>query len=86
MSRKPPNTAPAHEPDVSRSFAVVVTKDEDGWFVGEVPALPGCLTQGRTVAEVTERIKEAILLFLDAKEGEGPALTFVGVEQVTVEA
>jgi hypothetical protein len=30
-------------------FRVVVEKDESGYYVGEVPALPGCLSQGKSV-------------------------------------
>ncbi|MFO8019371.1 MAG: type II toxin-antitoxin system HicB family antitoxin, partial [Promethearchaeia archaeon] len=33
-------------------FRVVVEKDESGYYVGEVPALPGCLSQGKTVEEL----------------------------------
>ncbi len=39
---------------------VVIEKDESGYYVAEVPALPGCFTQGKTLAEVTRNIKEAI--------------------------
>lgn len=39
---------------------VVIEKDESGYYVAEVPALPGCFTQGKTIVEVTENIKEAI--------------------------
>jgi len=41
-------------------FKVVVEKDETGYYVAEVPALPGCVTQGRTVEEVKKNVKEAI--------------------------
>jgi predicted RNase H-like HicB family nuclease len=38
----------------------VIEPDEDGVFVAEVSALPGCLSQGRTRTEAIENIKEAI--------------------------
>ncbi len=41
-------------------FKIVVEKDETGYYVAEVPALPGCVTQGRTVEEVKKNVKEAI--------------------------
>jgi predicted RNase H-like HicB family nuclease len=41
-------------------FRVVVEKDESGYYVGEVPALPGCLSQGKTVEELKANIAEAI--------------------------
>jgi predicted RNase H-like HicB family nuclease len=39
---------------------VIIEKDETGYYVAEVPALPGCFSQGKTIAEVTINIKEAI--------------------------
>jgi predicted RNase H-like HicB family nuclease len=39
---------------------VILIEDEDGGFVVEVPSLPGCYSQGDTVDEALENIKEAI--------------------------
>lgn len=39
---------------------VIIEKDESGSYVAEVPALPGCLSQSKTVAEAKANIKEAI--------------------------
>jgi predicted RNase H-like HicB family nuclease len=47
-------------------FRVVIEPDEDGVFVAEVPALPGCLSQGRTRAEAIANIKEAIAAYLES--------------------
>jgi len=47
---------------------VVITKGHDGWYVVTVPALPGCISQGKTQKEATENIKEAILLYLEPDE------------------
>ncbi|MDE2489329.1 MAG: type II toxin-antitoxin system HicB family antitoxin [Elusimicrobia bacterium] len=49
---------------------VVIEKDESGWFVAEVPALPGCVSQGRTEKEAEANVKEAVagwLAVMDAK-------------------
>lgn len=43
-------------------WAVKITKDDDGWYVVTVPALPGCISQGKTEEEALENIKEAIEL------------------------
>jgi predicted RNase H-like HicB family nuclease len=43
---------------------VVITPGEDGWFVAEVPSLPGCISQGRTRAEAILNIREAIALYV----------------------
>ena len=39
---------------------VVIEKGESGYYVVEVPALPGCISQGKTIEEAKENIKEAI--------------------------
>jgi len=41
-------------------FQVVIEKDESGYYVAEVPALPGCYSQGKTIAETKNNIKDAI--------------------------
>ena len=42
-------------------YAVVVTPDlEDGGFVVECPAIPGCVSEGDTVEEAIANIREAI--------------------------
>jgi predicted RNase H-like HicB family nuclease len=44
----------------------VIEQDEDGYFVGEVPQLQGCYSQGKTVDELMTNIKEVIYLCLSA--------------------
>ncbi len=39
---------------------VIIEEDESGYFFAEVPALPGCFSQGETIEEVSKNIKEAI--------------------------
>ncbi len=41
-------------------FKVVISEGEDGWFVVECPSVPGCVSQGKTVEEALENIKDAI--------------------------
>ncbi len=57
---------------------VVVEKDKMGYFVAEVPALPGCLSQGKTRDEALGNIKEAIegwLEVMEAKQTFDPSQT-----------
>ncbi len=49
----------------NREFYVVIEKDEDGFYVGEVPQLRGCYTQGKSLDELMENIKEVIKLCLE---------------------
>jgi predicted RNase H-like HicB family nuclease len=53
---------------MKREFTVVVEQGEDGFLVGSAPALPGCYTQGATMPELLERMREAIELCLSEME------------------
>jgi predicted RNase H-like HicB family nuclease len=44
---------------------VLIHKAEEGGFWGEVPALPGCFSQGETTAELLANLREAIECHLD---------------------
>ena len=71
---------------MERTFDVVIERDQDGFFVVSVPSLPGCHTQAPSLDSLTERIREAIELYLEA-EGEPVAeLEFIGVQRVVVAA
>jgi len=48
----------------------IIHEAEEGGFWAEVPALPGCSTQGETMEELTENLKDAIALWLDVGEDE----------------
>ena len=45
-------------------FHISLDKAEDGWFVTECPALPGCVSQGKDEEEAINNIKEAIVAWL----------------------
>ena len=66
-----------------REFSVVIERDEDGYYVGSVRELKGCHTQAKSLDELMGRIKEAILLCLEA-EDEDIKTEFVGVQRVVV--
>ena len=48
----------------------IIHEAEEGGFWAEVPALPGCSTQGETMEELTENLREAISLWLDVGQEE----------------
>lgn len=48
----------------------IIHEAEEGGFWAEVPALPGCSTQGETLEELTENLKDAISLWLDVGQEE----------------
>jgi len=66
---------------MSREFFVVVEKDEDGFYVGEVPQLRACYSQGRTIDELLENMKEVIQLALE-EQGDVEPTEFVGVQKL----
>lgn len=50
---------------IEMEYSVVVYKAEEGGFWVEVPALPGCYSQGETLDETLENVREAIGLYLE---------------------
>ena len=47
-------------------YRVLIEQDEDGVFVADVPALPGCVSQGETRTEALNNIQEAIEAYLES--------------------
>lgn len=41
-------------------YRVVITQDEDGVYVAQCPAMPGCVTQGKTRAEALDHVRDAM--------------------------
>lgn len=79
---------------LQQQYKVLIERDEDGYFVASVPALPGCHTQAKTMSELTRRVKDAIQLCTDVAK-KNPQYrkkmqmfayepTFIGMETVTV--
>jgi predicted RNase H-like HicB family nuclease len=54
-----------------QNYAIVIHEDPDGGFWAEVPALPGCYSQGETVDELKHNIREAISGALEVLKEEG---------------
>ncbi len=52
-------------------FRIIIEQDEDGMFVAEVPALPGCISQGATREESLVNIKDAIIGYLESLKKHG---------------
>lgn len=47
------------------NYKIVLCPGEDGYIVAECPAIPGCISQGKTVDEAIANIKEAITLCIE---------------------
>jgi predicted RNase H-like HicB family nuclease len=55
-------------------YRVLIERDEDDFFVVEVPALPGCISQGATRGEALENIKDAITGYLESLKAHGESV------------
>jgi predicted RNase H-like HicB family nuclease len=68
-------------------YRVVIEVDEDGMFVAECPALPGCISQGKTRSEALTNIKDAVTGYLASlsKHGE-PAPPPISEEIIEIPA
>ena len=64
-------------------FNVTIDRDEDGIWVVECPAIPGCVSQGKTKDEALINVQEAIALCLEVRAEQGLPLT-VETKQVEV--
>lgn len=55
--------------------SVTIYRDEDGMYVAECPAIPGCVSQGTTEAEALANVRVAIKECLEARAELGMPLT-----------
>lgn len=67
-----------------RKFTVVIERDDEGYYVGTVPALRGCHTQAKNLDTLMKRVREVIELCLEDQNGEVGSVELVGVQQITV--
>ena len=56
-------------------FTITLFQDEDGMIIAECPAIPGCISQGRTEEEAERNIREAIKACLEVRAEKGMPLT-----------
>ena len=56
-------------------FTITLDRDEDGVWVAECPAIPGCISQGNTREDAVENIKDAIKNCLIVRAERGMPLT-----------
>jgi len=67
-------------------YTVILVPEEEGGYSVEVPALPGCYTQGETREEAVAMAKDAIELYLESCKAHGETIPEEsGVESLTVE-
>ena len=69
---------------MTRTFNVVIERDEAGWYVASVPSLHGCHTQAKSLDKLMERVREVIELCLMEHEEAPAEADFIGVQRVAV--
>jgi predicted RNase H-like HicB family nuclease len=62
---------------------VTLERDEIGMIVAECPAIPGCVSQGKTEEEALANIREAIQLCLEVRAEHGLPLT-IDIREIEV--
>jgi len=70
-------------PERPMKFLVTVDRDEDGAYVVECPAIPGCVSQGGTEEQALDNIRDAIRQCLEVRREQGLPLT-VPVREVDI--
>jgi predicted RNase H-like HicB family nuclease len=68
----------------NKEFFVVIERDEDGLYVGEVPQLRACYSQGKTIDDLMVNIREVIEMCLEEMEEETPLTEFIGIQRLVV--
>jgi len=69
-------------------FTVVIEEDEDGAYIGSVPDLKGCYSYGRSLDELMENVREAVIAHLEVIKAEKkglPTSRFSGIKEIEVE-
>lgn len=67
-------------------YTVILVPEEEGGYSVEVPALPGCYTQGETRDEAVSMAREAIELYLESCKARRELVPKeTGVESLIVE-
>ena len=72
--------------NMKKEFTVIIEKGLDGYWIGSVPEIPGCHTQGKTKAELLKHVKEIIPVLLELQSKKRLAAPLVEIQRVVVNA
>lgn len=64
-------------------YHIIIERDEDGLYVGDVPELPGCHTQAKSLDLLIKRIREAIAAYRESNQTKR-RMEFIGVQRVSL--
>ncbi|MDD2755309.1 MAG: type II toxin-antitoxin system HicB family antitoxin [Methanothrix sp.] len=66
------------------NLKVLISEGEDGWLVVQCPSIPGCISQGKTLEEALDNIKEAIEGCLEVMDERSKATSGKQMMEVVV--
>jgi predicted RNase H-like HicB family nuclease len=66
-----------------REFTVVIERDDDGYYVAQVPQLRGCYTQAKNLDTLMKRVREVIELCLEDGDS-AQSMELVGMQRIAV--
>ena len=73
---------------MTKTFTAYVEYDsESGFYVGSIPSIPGAHTQGATLDELQNNLREVLELCLEEMEAHGDKVgedPFVGIQKIAV--
>lgn len=64
-------------------LVVTLERDETGMVVAECPAIPGCVSQGKTEDEALVNVREAIAACIEARAASGMPVT-IAIREIEV--
>ena len=68
----------------TRTFTVLIERDEQGYYVATVTALRGCHTQAKNLDTLMKRVHEVVELCLEDAGQKASSLELVGIQQISV--
>lgn len=68
----------------SKEFYVMIERDEDGIYIGEVSQLKACYSQGETIDILMQNMREVIEMCLEELEEEEVKTEFIGVQRLVI--
>jgi len=71
------------QPVTAMNLTVTLMRDEDGVWVAECPAIPGCVSQGPSRDEALANVREAIAACIEMRAERGMPLT-VDAQQIDI--
>jgi predicted RNase H-like HicB family nuclease len=71
---------------MAHKYLVTLIAGEDGYIVAECPALPGCVSQGKTREEALRNIQEAIEGIIEVRKAQNLPIPSPDIVEVSVAA